>query len=258
MLWAVVGVLLALLAETLAGVPVPGWGLAAALLVLAGAVTVGVVSQASGVFARPLVRVQTSRPEVALTFDDGPDAQVTPLVMAALEARGHRGTFFVIGDRARSQQDLIGQLVRRGHGLGNHSLRHSSLTPFTNPRTLAAELGACGDLIEAAAGQRPRWFRPPVGLLSPRVAEGAARAGLDLVAWTASARDGRPGRSVAGALARIEPHLKPGAILVLHDGRLGAQGDSSVLLILEAVLDRLEALGLRSVRLDRLVDPGQP
>jgi peptidoglycan/xylan/chitin deacetylase (PgdA/CDA1 family) len=196
----------------------------------------------------------TDRPELALTFDDGPDPVHTLAILDTLEARGHRGTFFVIGERALSHEQVITAIAQRGHGLANHSYRHSYLTNFSPAKALAGDLRRTTEIIERATGVRTRWFRPPLGLLSPRVAEAARQAQLDLVAWTASARDGVPTRSRADAMARLEPHLRPGAILVLHDGRTRRGGTPLAPTLLPTLLDRLEEKGLRSVPLDRLLD----
>ena len=216
------------------------------LLVLA-VVAAGVLAQGSGVFARPLQSVETSEPLVALTIDDGPDPACTPALLDALDARGHRATFFVIGERAARHPELLREMARRGHAVENHSLRHSWVTTFTPVARLAAEILEASELIASATGRRPGWFRPPVGLLSPRVAHAVELAGLRLVGWSATARDGNDFTSSGQSLARLRDGLAPGALLVLHDARPGAAA------LLGQVLDLLEARKLRSVTLDELV-----
>src|SRR5207302_4236808 len=121
------------------------------------------------------------------------------------------------------------------NAIENHSLRHSWATPFVPVARLAAELRRASELIEAATGRRPRWFRPPVGLLSPRVAAAARDAGLQLVGWSATARDGGRFTSPERALSRLSQGLAPGAVLVLHDARPGGPA------LLPPLLDLLEA-----------------
>jgi peptidoglycan/xylan/chitin deacetylase (PgdA/CDA1 family) len=106
------------------------------------------------------------------------------------------------------------------------------------------------------AGARPRWFRPPVGLLSPRVVAAAQRAGLELVSWTASARDGRAATTPAQASARLCAAARPGAILVLHDAAERGERAPIAPLVLPSLLDALAARGLRSVTLDELFADG--
>ncbi len=236
----------------LSGLDVPGWWV---VLLFGGALVAiggGVFVQGAGLFARPLLGAlpELAGGTVALTFDDGPDPTVTPAVLDLLDARGHRATFFVIGRRAQAHPELLREAVRRGHLLGNHSLEHSATTTFRSPAKLAVELEETQRLLDAT-GNRGRWFRPPVGLLSPRVVEAAQRAGLTLVSWTVTARDGiatEPRR----ALGRVARCLSAGAIIVLHDGSLQAGRAPQVAQLLPSLLDELESRGLRSVTLDEL------
>lgn len=242
-------------AAALTGVPVPWPWLVGVGAVTAGSVAAGVAWQRSGVFARPLLEVRTPRPELALTFDDGPDPRFTPALLELLEAHGQRATFFVIGERAQAHPELLAAIIRGGHALGNHSWAHGHATNLMAPRTLAAALRKTNALLERAAGRPTRWFRAPVGLLSPRLAAAARLAGLELVGWTASARDGVASRTVADALRRLEPALRPGAILTLHDGALGRRGSTIAREVLSGLLERMAERGLRSVTLDSLLSP---
>ncbi len=228
---------------------------AAALLALTAGT--GVVVPSSGMFARPVLGVRTARRELALTFDDGPDPKWTPPVLDLLESHGYRGTFFVIGERAAQHAGLLAEMSRRGHEIANHTWTHSLSTVFVTPRRLALELERANDLIERTTGMRPTWFRPPAGLLSPRIAPAATLAGLRLVTWTASARDGVAFTSVPAALSRLDKFIVPGAIIVLHDAARDSDRKPIACEVLRAVLERMDAAGLRSVRLSELC-PGRP
>lgn len=216
---------------------------------------VGVCLPTSGVFGRPLYRGASGRRELALTFDDGPDPRWTPALLDLLDSRNQRATFFVIGERAAKHPELLRDIVRRGHEIANHTWSHSYLTPFMSPRTLAAELSRTNAIVEQSTGQRPRWFRPPVGLLSPRVVLGAERAQVDIVCWTATARDGVERTTPDDAFARLDPAILPGAILVMHDARLKGDSEPNAVRIVSRLLDRMDALGLRSVTLSALFAP---
>ncbi len=238
-------------AGSIAGaVPVSIAGVAAAVLLLI--VGVGTTVPSSGVFARPVIGVHTARRELSLTFDDGPDPRWTPPLLDMLEARGHRATFFVIGARAARHTALLEDMRRRGHEIANHTWAHSFATPFMPPARLTAELGRANELIERTTGVRPRWFRPPVGLLSPRIPPAALTAGLRLVTWTASARDGIASTTVARGLARLGASIEPGAILTMHDAALTGAREPIARELLRLVLDRMESAGLRSVTLSDL------
>jgi len=223
---------------------------AAALLALT--IGAGVAVPSSGVFARPVLGVRTRARELALTFDDGPDPRWTPPLLDMLEERGQRGTFFVIGERAERHAALLAEMSRRGHEIANHTWAHSLATAFVPPRRLARELERTNDLIERTTGVRPRWFRPPVGLLSPRIAQAAEKAGLRLVTWTASARDGAGFTTVARAFGRLDKSIAPGAVLVLHDAAMHGGREPIARELLRLVLDRMDSAGLRSVPLSEL------
>lgn len=241
-------------AATLAGREVPWWALAADAGALVAAIGAGVFLLGSGLFARPILAVAPARARdrVAITFDDGPDADETRPLLELLERRGHRATFFVIGRRAAAQPELAAEIVRRGHALGNHSYAHAYTTPFAAPARLAADLERAQEVM-ARAGARVRWFRPPIGLLSPRVADAAKRARLTIVGWTATARDGRASTTAEQAAARLIAAARPGAILVLHDSVERGARKPVAAAALGLLLDALDARGLRSVTLDELL-----
>ena len=232
-----------------------------ALLPVVTILALGVAFPRTGVFARVLHRGPPGRRELALTFDDGPDATWTRPILDLLDAHGQRATFFVIGARVEKNRELLQEIARRGHEIGNHTWEHSYLTPLVHPEALAEELARTNQLIETLTGRGVRWFRPPVGLLSPRVVSAADRTNLDIVSWSATARDGTRRTSATEAYQRLEPALSPGAILVLHDARVNdAQFDRGgeepvALKVLERLLERMNADGLRSVTLSELFAP---
>jgi peptidoglycan/xylan/chitin deacetylase (PgdA/CDA1 family) len=227
----------------LSGRAVSPWMIAIDLFAIVAALGGGVFVQGAGLFARPPlgVHVRAAGDRVALTFDDGPDEVHTRAILDLLESRGHRATFFVIGNHAAGSTKLVAEIVRRGHALGNHSYTHSWMTPFWSVARLTEDLRRTQQLL-IAAGARSRWFRPPVGLLSPRVVAAARRAATT------------PSR----ACARLCAALRPGAILVLHDAV--ERGDRAPVApaALPRLLDELAARGLRSVTLDELFNvPGK-
>lgn len=233
-----------------------------ALVPVVAMIAIGVAFPATGVFARVLHRGHSGRREIALTFDDGPDPLWTRPVLDLLDAHGQRATFFVIGARAERHPDLIREIVSRGHEIGNHTWDHSYLTPLMHPEALQEELMRTNQLIEGLIGDRVRWFRPPVGLVSPRVVSAVDRTSMEIVCWSATARDGTGRTSAQAAFERLEHELEPGAIFVLHDARVNdAKFDSSrqppvALEVLALLLEKMNAHGLRSVTLSALFAPG--
>lgn len=174
---------------------------------------------------------------VALTFDDGPDAGRTPQILDVLATHGVRATFFLTGERAGRHPDLLRRIVAEGHELGVHGWRHTYAL-WSSPH-----LGRCLRVVEEASGVRPRWFRPPYGVLSATAWLESSRHRLRPVLWTAWGKDWQPNADADSVLALLGPGITGGATVLLHDGREGraseahAGGDPTV-----EVLPRLLAL----------------
>jgi peptidoglycan/xylan/chitin deacetylase (PgdA/CDA1 family) len=194
--------------------------------------------------------------QVALTFDDGPDPEVTPRVLDQLDAAGARATFFVIAERARRQPALLREIVRRGHAVANHSEAHGHRFSMLGPRGLEREIGGAQELLADLSGHRPHCFRAPAGLRNPLLDPVLHRLNLHLVSWTRRAFDTRE-RDPQRVLERLGRNLAGGDILLLHDGHAArtAAGVPVVLEALPALLDRLRALGLATVTLADVVPP---
>jgi peptidoglycan/xylan/chitin deacetylase (PgdA/CDA1 family) len=239
----------AAVASSLHGVgPSPAPVLVGVASVLALATALAVTSQRCGLFARPVHRVATSAHEIALTFDDGPDPRTTPQVLDLLREHRQRATFFVIGERAARHPDLLRRIAAEGHEIANHSLRHRWHLLFWPPRRLAAELLATQRAVVAAGVPAPRLWRPPIGLLSPRLSRAAELARLTLIGYSARAYDRAPHASARGGLARLRRKLLPGAILLLHD----TPGSAGPLLLAD-LLDELARRELTSRPLSELL-----
>lgn len=243
----------------LAALAFGGWAIAQvavipALIGLLLTVVLGSALPTLGIFAQPILAGPPNNGFVALTFDDGPHAQHTQQVLNLLRNTQHRATFFVIGKRAEAQSTLIAAIAGDGHLLGNHSYSHKNYTPALPASRLAADLERTSQFLAKTTGQTIQWFRPPVGLITPPVAETARRAGLELVVWSATARDGVVWAAPQRALARLVSGVRAGAILVLHDGVASQSGQVPVVLqILPQLLAELDKRGLRSVTLDELL-----
>ncbi len=230
----------------------------ASLGLLAAVVLLGNFWLGSGVFARVLLAGPAHQAGIALTFDDGPDEHSTPQVLAELQRHGARATFFVIGERARAQPDLLRAMAAAGHQIENHSLHHSWATAFFSQARITRELAQTQALIAGITGRAPRWFRPPIGILSPPIARAAERLGLRLCGWSSKSRDGWASTTQANALRRLQRGLQPGAILLLHDASERGLRPALAPAILRELLPLLQAQGLRALTLDELMQSDEP
>ncbi|MEO8007750.1 MAG: polysaccharide deacetylase family protein [Betaproteobacteria bacterium] len=188
-----------------------------------------------------------SRNEIALTFDDGPDPDVTPKVLGILDSHQAKASFFVIGDKAAAHPELAREIVRRGHRIENHSLRHSNFFGFFVWAALRKDIGSAQEIIAEITGRAPAFFRSPMGIRNPLLDPVIARLGLRYITWTRRGFD-TVARDPVIVLGRLTRQLSAGDILLLHDRRTGHQR-AMVLEVLPALLDRIAEAGLKPVSL---------
>ncbi|PPU77745.1 acetyl xylan esterase [Xanthomonas cucurbitae] len=220
------------------------WGLPALLLSHALFV-VPVFLPRARLYAPVLAQLPGHAPQVWLTIDDGPSDD-TPAILALLDAYDAKATFFVVGARAAQRPELVCEMVRRGHGIGNHSQTHPQAWFWAlGPRRMAQEIGLAQRTLAAITGQAPRLYRSVVGMTNPFVASPLRAHGLTRVAWSARGFDGVRCEPEA-TVARIVRDLHPGAIVLLHEG--AAHGHNPT--ILRGVLQAMQARGLAGRRPD--------
>lgn len=208
---------------------------------------------------RSTVAVDTDRPLVSFTFDDGPDEVRTPQVLEVLRAHGARATFFVLGRRAAAAPALLRLVAAEGHEIGLHGDDHTTLADLGAHRQALA-LWRGRRAVASAAGRPPALFRAPYGLQTPTTVALARSLRLRPVMWSAHAAewDGRP---VPDCVREASPGLVPGGIVLLHDGHAGrrpARDLVDVLALLEALLVLAEARGLTVVPVGELLASGRP
>ncbi|KOV96719.1 polysaccharide deacetylase family protein [Streptomyces sp. NRRL B-3648] len=156
------------------------------------------------------------RRHIALTFDDGPDPVSTPRFLDTLDELGVRATFFVVGEHAVRHPELLRETVSRGHELGVHGWTHDRPWRPAFARD-AAEVARTVRAVQDLTGRRPRWYRPPYGILTTSRWRAARRAGLRTVLWSAWGRDWTADATPASVRARIAADLRGGGTVLLHD-----------------------------------------
>jgi len=197
-----------------------------------------------------LPRAAADRGEVSLTFDDGPDPEVTPRVLDLLDAAGMKASFFLVGEQAARHSALAREIVLRGHSVENHSYRHSPWFAFCGIGRARRDIDRAQRAIADATGSAPLYFRAPFGIRSPLLEPALAASGLRYVSWTRRGFD-TVDPDAAKVFDRLSRGLAAGDVLLLHDGaaRYARIGDMGVVTTLRALLARLAERGLRSVSL---------
>jgi peptidoglycan/xylan/chitin deacetylase (PgdA/CDA1 family) len=194
-----------------------------------------------------VTRFDTREREVWLTFDDGPDPQETPRVLALLAQHRVRATFFLIGRKAEKTPGLVREILAAGHTIANHTYTHQSVLFWAYPPSrFAREIDRCAEVLAANAGAPPRFFRGPVGWHPPLLYSTLRRRELDPVGWTARGLD-RLDRNPGRIARRLLSHLRPGAILMLHPECRNRKGENTGLAALEIVLREIDRAEFRCV-----------
>ena len=181
----------------------------------------------SQAFGPAVTRFAPRGREVWLTIDDGPDPASTPEVLGLLRRHGARATFFLVGERVRSHPELARRIAEEGHGIGNHTLSHPSWSFWSAlPGRSSEEIDGCVAALLLSNAPFQRLFRPPVGVRNPFLEPLLATRAMRLVLWSARGFDGggRPPRDALRAIAR---GVRPGAILLAHEGGPAPCGASS-------------------------------
>ena len=154
--------------------------------------------------------------KIYLTFDDGPNERATPAILETLASARVPAAFFMVGDHVRRLPDLARRVVGEGHMVGNHTYNHVKLH-FAGPKKIRTQLTKTHDAIESVTGLTPRSFRAPHGYRSPFLISIIVDMSYTVFGWTFGVFDtARPG--VEEIRRRVRKRLRPGAIVLLHDG----------------------------------------
>jgi len=156
---------------------------------------------------------------LSLTFDDGPDPQITPAVLDVLDEINARGTFFLTGENVRKHPDIARMIAERGHVTGNHSMTHRKMMMMKSADVIS-EIDDTQKAIADAAGIEPALFRPPYGIFDFTVSGAVKDRGLSMVLWTVLSGD-YSDDSADTIMETVRPFIRPGAIQVFHDTTAG-------------------------------------
>ena len=178
---------------------------------------------------------------VLLTVDDGPHPEHTPAFLDLFDQHGIKAIFFLIGERAAQHPELVREIVRRGHEIGNHTQTHpaSSFWALRAPE-LWQEIVACQETLTRICPEHPpRFFRPPAGHHNMFTFVVVRLLGLRMMIWGARGFDGVI-TDVGRIVGRIRSRLRPGAIVLIHEATPVA------VQVAEAVTQMLAESGLDS------------
>lgn len=212
-------------------------------------------------YGATVCRVPSASKKLAITFDDGPNPAYTPELMRILERHDAHATFFLIGQWAEREPELIRELVAAGHAVGNHTYTHPTM-PAKSAATIREELRRCRAAVEASGVgftqlDGAAMMRPPYGRRLPGTLRTMRAEGYVPVTWSITGWDWLK-RTSADKIARRCAKSGDGDIILLHDGSdIGPAYDRSRSIeAAEATLRRYTEQGFKFVTVPQLVAAG--
>jgi peptidoglycan/xylan/chitin deacetylase (PgdA/CDA1 family) len=198
-----------------------------------------------------ILNAPVSKREVALTFDDAPDAYFTPQVLDVLKKEGVKATFFVIGNRAQAHPDIMKRIAQEGHLIGNHSYNHANL-PKLSDIDFREQITKTDGIIREFTGYLPNIVRPPYGNISEGQILWLAAQQKKVVNWNVDSLDWK-GLSAEQVSSNVLAHVHPGSIILQHAA--GGRGEdlSGTVRALPEIIRKLRGDGVKFVTVSSIL-----
>jgi len=188
----------------------------------------------------------TSQNQVSLTFDDGPNTEFTPRVLELLKQYNAKATFFLIGKHAKKYPQLVQDILKQGHSIGNHTYSHTNDFGFFGTSKVVKELQTANKVIEKITGFKMKLYRPAFGVTNPSIQEAVQQLKINSIGWNVRSLD-TTHRSEEAILKRITNKVSKGDIILLHDTSY------KTVEVLERLLLFLQVNNLKSVTVEELL-----
>lgn len=170
----------------------------------------------SNFYVKTICSVKNEKKAIAITFDDGPVAEITPVILEILQESQVKATFFCVGKKILGNETLLRRIVNEGHLVGNHTFSHSLWFGFYSAKKLIHELTQTEELMVATTGQRVNFFRPPYGITNPLIGTAVDKLNYVVIGWSIRSLDTLL-KNEQKILNRVTRHLKSGDIILFHD-----------------------------------------
>lgn len=226
--------------------PVSLWLYIGILLAVISVLTWGSIRIQADFYLRSVCSGDRNIRAVSLTFDDGPDGLVTPMVLDILKENKVKAAFFVIGSKAEKHPEILERIDREGHIIGGHSYSHHFFFDLFSSRRMKREIKRTAEVVFDITGNHIRLFRPPYGVTNPTVARVVKELKLTSVGWSLRSKDTMI-QDNSVLLKRIQTRLKPGDVLLMHDSKAWTVN------LLKALLKYIRDKGYTVTEMDQLL-----
>ena len=194
---------------------------------------------------KTLCEVNTDEKIIALTFDDGPDKNVTPLLLSILAKYNVKVAFFCIGKKIEGNENVLKKIDSEGHIIGNHSFSHSNFFDFFTAEKMKMEFEHSDKLVFNAIGKQMNFYRPPYGITTPAMTKAVAQRQYHTIGWSVRSMDSMQ-KNEDRLMEKLTKQLKPGAVFLFHDTWEG------VVPLIGKFIEMATAKGYKVVRPDEL------
>ncbi len=201
------------------------------------------------------VKPKTNQEFVALTFDDGPDPEITPQILKILKAEKIKATFFVLGQKVQTYPQIAKQIVADGHQIANHSFAHQWFAGFKFGKSINEDFIKTQTIIKDLTGQSPKLIRTPHGFASTWFLKSIKQKGLTPVFWNLDSGDWISKATGQKVIDQVIKNVKPGSIILMHDGqdfKIGHQKQTAE--ALPQIIDKLKSRGFEFKTVSNLID----
>jgi peptidoglycan/xylan/chitin deacetylase (PgdA/CDA1 family) len=205
-------------------------------------------------YGRTFAGLPRGSKQLALTYDDGPNDPHTLNLLEVLAKHEVHATFFLVGRYVQQRPDIVREVVKSGHVVGNHTFTHPLLT-FKNAAEIRQELTDCNKALQDAIGELPHLFRPPFGGRRPVVLHIARELGLAPIMWNVTGYDwNAPPAAVIEQ--KVSKQIRGGNVILLHDGghkQMGADRSQTVLTT-DRLIVRYKSKGYEFVTIPQMLE----
>ena len=156
------------------------------------------------------------KPFVLLTFDDGPNPETTPKILKTLQDHQIKAMFFLIGNKAEQNPEIVEQILKEGHLIGNHTYSHPNLFALFSFKKVQQEIQKGNEVLKKITGEENKWFRPPIGFTNPIIARAIKEMNMNVIGWNKRSFD-TVLRNPGILKIRVLALTKSGSIILLHD-----------------------------------------
>jgi len=193
----------------------------------------------------------TTEKLVALTFDDGPEAYYTPMILDILKEKGVPATFFVVGRQITAFPEMMKRIVEEGHGIGNHTWHHPDLRKNWSAY-VKAEIQSTQQEMQKVVGRKPDLFRPPFGSITKADIALLNELGMRNLMWSVDTLDWS-GLSADAILEIVHRDISPGGIILQHNFQSNARILDGTVEALPRIIDDLREQGYKFVTVQTLL-----